>query len=100
MPEAELTQGPMSSGEGGTLRVLRGGSFTTGAEALRCANRAAYDPDRFDVNIGFRCVVPCPQVRTDSGADLLGPQVRTDSGADLPGAAAPPRGISPGSGAR
>jgi formylglycine-generating enzyme required for sulfatase activity len=36
--------------------VLRGGSFSEGERALRCANRAAKSPGYYDVNIGFRVV--------------------------------------------
>ena len=40
----------------GTKRVLRGGSFNTGPDALRCANRAAHVPEFYNPNVGFRCV--------------------------------------------
>jgi serine/threonine-protein kinase len=42
---------------GGGKRVLRGGSFTTGAAALRAANRAAHVPEFHDASVGFRCVM-------------------------------------------
>ena len=40
----------------GEKRVLRGGSFTNGPGAVRCANRSAHFPEFCNVNVGFRCV--------------------------------------------
>ena len=37
-------------------RVMRGGSFYSKADALRCANRSANDPQTMDDHIGFRVV--------------------------------------------
>ncbi len=50
---------PMSSPRGplmGTKRVLRGGSFSHSAFALRCAARGRYDPRARRANHSFRCV--------------------------------------------
>ena len=41
--------------ERGTKRVLRGGSFCHGAEALRCAARGRLEPDSRRLNHSFRC---------------------------------------------
>lgn len=42
--------------ENGELRVVRGGSYEDGPEALRSAERFALDPDEAFNNVGFRCV--------------------------------------------
>jgi len=42
--------------DGGAKRVLRGGSITSSAKALRCANRLAKPSAFYEANIGFRCV--------------------------------------------
>ena len=44
-------QGPMS----GQFRILRGGSFGDDASNLRISNRTPNQPDRVNVNVGFRC---------------------------------------------
>ena len=44
-------QGPMS----GQVRILRGGSFGDDASNLRVSNRTPNQPDRVNVNVGFRC---------------------------------------------
>lgn len=44
-------QGP----EGGSIRVLRGGSHWFDATLMRVANREPYHPSQTDVDIGFRC---------------------------------------------
>jgi len=38
-----------------TIRVLRGGSWSTGADSLRAAARLGVDPTSRDINVGFRC---------------------------------------------
>jgi formylglycine-generating enzyme required for sulfatase activity len=43
----------------GSRRVMRGGSWYSGAKNCRSAYRSAYDPDRRDNIVGFR-VVFCP----------------------------------------
>ncbi len=48
---------PNPKGPGsGSKRVLRGGSFTHSAYALRCATRGRYSPDERRANHSFRCV--------------------------------------------
>jgi formylglycine-generating enzyme required for sulfatase activity len=42
--------------ENGELRVVRGGSYEDGPDALRSAERMALDPDEAYNNVGFRCV--------------------------------------------
>jgi len=42
--------------EEGDLRAIRGGSYTTGADTLRCSNRLGKPPGFYEVNLGFRCV--------------------------------------------
>lgn len=42
--------------EDGELRVVRGGSYEDGPEALRSAERLPLDPDEAYNNVGFRCV--------------------------------------------
>lgn len=42
--------------ENGELRVVRGGSYEDGVEALRSAERLPLDPDKAYNNVGFRCV--------------------------------------------
>lgn len=42
--------------EQGDLRVVRGGSYEDGPEALRSAERLALDPEEAYNNVGFRCV--------------------------------------------
>jgi len=51
-PKKEVVdpQGP----EGGTERVLRGGSFTDIPQHLRSANRHKYEPNGRDHTVGFR----------------------------------------------
>ena len=59
-------RGPAS----GEKKVLRGGSFTTSHESLRCAARAAHVPGFYDVSVGFRCVlVPSPGPAGDASKD-------------------------------
>ena len=41
----------------GTYRVLRGGSWDTGANNCRSAMRNMYPPNKFDANLGFRVVI-------------------------------------------
>lgn len=41
----------------GSIRVLRGGSWSTGAQYCRSSFRSIYDPDRRDSDLGFRLVV-------------------------------------------
>lgn len=41
----------------GTLKVVRGGSFQDGPLTHRAASRYALDPDEYDENLGFRCVL-------------------------------------------
>jgi formylglycine-generating enzyme required for sulfatase activity len=41
--------------DGGAKRVLRGGSITSNAMALRCANRLSKPSTFYEANIGFRC---------------------------------------------
>ncbi len=45
-------QGPTT----GVFRVLRGGSWYSGAFSVRCADRGNYDPSNSYINFGFRCV--------------------------------------------
>ena len=40
----------------GSLRVLRGGSWSNGADYARCANRLIDYPNCTDEAFGFRCV--------------------------------------------
>ena len=42
--------------ETGTLRVVRGGSWTNAASLLRCAARDAFSPSSSNAAVGFRCV--------------------------------------------
>ncbi len=68
-------------------RVMRGGSFYSPPEALRCANRSANDPDTRDEHIGFRVVrtpgapasLPVTDPQDDQGQALyltfIGPRV-------------------------
>ncbi len=41
-------------------RVLRGGSWQNGADALRCANRSSQPPDTKSEGVGFRCLKSSP----------------------------------------
>jgi len=44
-------------GKTGLTKIRRGASFNIiQTFRLRCANRGAYDPNKFAINIGFRCV--------------------------------------------
>ncbi|MBI2930851.1 MAG: SUMF1/EgtB/PvdO family nonheme iron enzyme [Planctomycetes bacterium] len=47
--------------EGKTLRILKGGSFMTRADACRAANRLADDPELAYHDVGFRCVRDLPR---------------------------------------
>jgi formylglycine-generating enzyme required for sulfatase activity len=42
----------------GTLKVMRGGCWASGADSLRVACRKAELPDTWAPNVGFRCVRP------------------------------------------
>ena len=44
--------------ERGTLKVMRGGCWVSGADSLRVACRKAELPDTWAPNVGFRCVRP------------------------------------------
>lgn len=48
--------GKPKSPQGRAPRVLRGGSWKNGADALRCANRISELPDATSEYIGFRCL--------------------------------------------
>jgi len=61
----------------GTKRVLRGGSFTNSAEALRAANRAAHFPRFCNANVGFRVVrIPTDEASRGGPAGTDGPEER------------------------
>jgi formylglycine-generating enzyme required for sulfatase activity len=47
----ENPTGPIS----GSYRVLRGGSWDSSADPLRCANRSGFAPTNTNNNVGFRC---------------------------------------------
>ncbi len=47
---------PLPGEAGTTARALRGGSFVSGPEALRCARRYLERPDVRLMDVGFRCV--------------------------------------------
>ena len=51
----ELAIDPVGPAEG-KERVVRGGSFATGAEALDCDARGHLAPERGYADVGFRCV--------------------------------------------
>jgi formylglycine-generating enzyme required for sulfatase activity len=46
---------PVGSLEPGTVRVIRGGSWYSGARYCRCAFRSEYSPDDRYFDLGFRC---------------------------------------------
>jgi formylglycine-generating enzyme required for sulfatase activity len=52
--EWTVTKSPAK--EGRELRILKGGSFMTRADACRAANRLADDPEVAHHDVGFRCV--------------------------------------------
>ena len=41
----------------GSERVLRGGSFSNGANTSRCTNRLGKPPSLYEANVGFRVVM-------------------------------------------
>jgi formylglycine-generating enzyme len=52
----EIHENP-KGGENGITKVRRGASFNIiQTFRLRCANRGAYSPDNYAINVGFRCV--------------------------------------------
>lgn len=58
--ESSYTEREINNPQGavdGNTKVRRGASFNIiQTFRLRCANRGAYEPDKFAINIGFRCV--------------------------------------------
>lgn len=55
----EWTSTPLEIGADGkktVFNVIKGGSFMTPRDALRCANRALEEPDMAQQDLGFRCV--------------------------------------------
>jgi serine/threonine protein kinase/formylglycine-generating enzyme required for sulfatase activity len=53
----ELKKGVHSSGpDKGSMKILRGGSFLSGSDALRCAKRDKAKPDATNIEYGFRVV--------------------------------------------
>jgi formylglycine-generating enzyme required for sulfatase activity len=44
--------------ETGTLRVMRGGCWLSGADSLRVSCRKAELPSTWAYNVGFRCAYP------------------------------------------
>lgn len=75
------SQSPYTNPRGpttGRLKVLRGGSWSSGAESLRSSNRSSAEPSRRANNIGFRCVRAAPfgRVSLPGGFFTMG----TDSG--------------------
>ena len=55
----------------GSLRVIRGGSWSDDARYVRAAYRSAYEPDIQDTGLGFR-LAGGPALRTRSGARASG----------------------------
>lgn len=59
LPEAYAAlpvRDPFAGGEG--LKVVRGGSWRSGMDHIRCSNRYFYDPEQNSYGIGFRVVSP------------------------------------------
>lgn len=53
--QAETPRNP-SGPDTGRTRVLRGGSYSDGADSLRCTKRFSMSPRAREYNVGFRCV--------------------------------------------
>ncbi len=47
--------------ESGRTRIVRGGSFGDDPSSLRVSNRTPNQPDRVNVNVGFRCARDLPR---------------------------------------
>ncbi len=59
------TQSPASNPTGpvdGETRSVRGSSFDTGVDSVFSAQRSSLEPDRYKMDVGFRCVVEDPAV--------------------------------------
>jgi len=66
---AEWTTTKGQSGDGGTYRIVKGGSFLYPLEKSRPANRLLRRPQARLLGIGFRCVLDAPEKNSGSSSE-------------------------------